>query len=171
MSTEARKQHLTDKEFGNLLAGEFPGTAAELHLAACDFCQQELDVVGGSLGSFRELSTVWAQHAAPVRVPVPSGLALRLGLRPSWGAGLAATAMTAMLAFGMGLTGGSSAATKVVPTVAPVPPSNSELANDNRLMLSIDQELSYQAQPAVPASQLRTEARGDARRPGEAVLD
>jgi hypothetical protein len=170
MSTGARKQHLTDLEFGDLLAGDCPGEAAELHLAGCDYCRQELDAVGDSLGSFRTLSTAWAQSEAPRRVPMPSRLALGLGMRPSWGAGVAATAMAALLAVGMGLPGGSSTARSMA-TPPPVPPSNTELANDNRLMLSIDQELSAQAQPAVPASDLRSEARRDAQHPGDSVLD
>ncbi len=170
MSTGARTQHLTDSEFADLLAGEFPGQIAELHLAACEYCRQELQAVDGSLGSFRQMSTAWAQAEAPRRVPMPSRLALHLGLRPSWGAGLAATAMAALLAVGMGLPGSTSVHENVA-APAVVAPSNTELANDNRLMLSIDQELNSQAQPAVPASELRPGARRDSQHPGEPVLD
>ena len=182
MSTEARKQHLTDAEFSDLLAGEFPGAPAEAHLVACDFCRRELETVQGSMNNFQTVSMVWAQERAPRRVPTPSRFALRLGMRPSWGAGVAATAMGAILAFGLGLPSGSAdlagrfrpadhGTETAVATPERVAPTTTELAKDNRLMLSINEELSDQAQPAVPTSELRPEAPRSEHRPDAPVRE
>jgi hypothetical protein len=161
MKSQSQTQHLTDAEFSDLLAGEMPSPATETHLAACDFCRSELDSVKDSLGSFGSLSTQWAVATAPARVPVPSRWALGLNARPTWATGLAVTALTGLLVFNYGPSGsrvGSGPLATSAPVVAAAPPSNAEIAEDNRLMMSIDQELSYRAQPAVSTSDLRADS-------------
>jgi len=169
MDTVTRKQHLTDGEFSDLLAGDMPNAGVEAHLAACEHCRSELDTVQASLGGFRQVSTEWARVAAPARVPIPSAWSRYLGATPSWAAGLTAAAMTALLSFSLGFP---SAQAPSQAHVAPAPiPSTNELADDNRLMLSINQELSYRAQPAVPSVEVHTEARRDSHRPDQTELD
>lgn len=150
MTGNDRTQHLTDAEFADLLAGYTPGRATEAHLASCEHCRGELDMVLGSLGSFRLAGTLWAEAEAPKRVPLPSRLALKLGLQPSWSVALAATVTAGVLMFGLG-TPSHHPRPNAMAHVALSTPSNAELAEDNRLMTSIDQELSYQASSNLAA--------------------
>lgn len=158
MMRGAQTQHLTDAEFSDLLAGELPEGAARVHLAVCDYCRGELESVRESLSSFTGLSTRWAHAAAPARVPVPSRWALGLGSIPSWSTGLAVTAFTGLLVFSLGPVGHPSPHATPASAAAAVAPSNTELAQDNRLMLSIDQELSYGDQSGTPTSAMHTGA-------------
>lgn len=162
MNTDGLTQHLTDEQFGGLLAGELPDESMRIHLAACEFCRAEVEVVQESVSCFNVTSMRWAEAEAPRRVPVPSRLALRLGGRPIWGLGLATAAAGFLVAVGMSLPFGQPQ--HPAPTQARVPakPTNAELAQDNRLMESIAQELRYDVQPAVPAAELRTAAPGAA---------
>ena len=144
--SNTRTKHLTDAEFSDLLAGERTDEASRLHLADCEYCAEELRSVRASLASFDGLSSQWAFSAAPARVPVPSRWALHLGLLPSWTTGLAVTAMTGLLVFNFGPAHFAHRQERLAPaaqTATVAVPSNTELADDNRLMRSIDQELGY----------------------------
>ena len=151
MKSSNDSQHLTDAEFSNLLAGELADGATRLHLASCDYCRNELANVKESLASFSGLGTRWAQAVAPQVVPVPSRWARNVSLLPSWTTGLGVTAFTGLLVFSFGPAHFAhlrSAPVPVAQTVTAAVPNNTQLADDNRLMLSIDQELGYQARPA-----------------------
>lgn len=143
-----RKQHLSDEEFSDLLAGEFPDDDTRIHLASCEYCRNELDCVRDTMSSFSGFGTRWANTVAPDRVPVASRWAFRLSAIPSWTTGLAMTALTGILVFSFGPVGHarthSLSAARVV-----VSPTNNQLADDNRLMVSIEQELAYQDESAV----------------------
>jgi hypothetical protein len=137
--------HLSDEQFADLLAGAAPSPAVEQHLALCDLCRAEVDAVSASFESFRGLATTWTQTTAPARIPVPSAWSLRRGQLPSLGSGLTAMATAGLLAFGLGFTPAAfhTAPAAHAPAAAP---SNADLAADNRLMQSIDQELGYRSQ-------------------------
>lgn len=158
MKTEHRTHHLSDAEFGQLLDGAQPGRSAAAHLAACQHCREELEVVQSSLGSFRALSTTWAEAEAPRRVPVPSRWLAGMHRRTSWSMGLGATALTGVLAFYLGFLGQLPSRHVVSAPAAAVAPTTSELAADNRLLSSIDAELADQAALAQPAADAGTEA-------------
>lgn len=169
MNPGSLTQHLTDEQFADLLVGEAPDTATQAHLAACAHCRGEIEVVRSSIGDFNSFTISWAQRHAH-RVPVPSRLALHLGARPAWGLGLAGTVAACLL---------TVALTRPFqhPEPAPAPqasvsaPSNEELAQDNRLLENINQELRYQVQPAVPASELRSSAQHAERPSGTMVTN
>lgn len=170
MKTDGLTQHLTDEQFGELLMGELPDGATRAHLEACEFCRTEVEAVRGSFEDFNALSLRWSEAEAPRRVPVPSRLALRLGGRPLWGLGVAASAAGVLVAIGMSMPFGQHAPSR--PTQAAIPvPSNAELAQDNRLMQSIDQELRYDVQPAVSAAELKSTATSAAQDLGKTVTN
>lgn len=150
MKATKASAHLSDEQFADLLAGIPALPAVDEHLQACEFCRTELASVSESLGSFRDLGTEWAHAAAPARISVPSSWTLRRSQLPSWGSGLTAMATAGLLAFGLGFTPAALHTTSA-PHAPAVAPSNAELAADNRLMQSIDQELGYRTQ-AKPAS-------------------
>lgn len=163
-------RHLSDAELSDLLAGESPAEHTRLHLDACDYCRGELETVQESLASFSGFSTRWANTSAPSRVPVPSRWALRLGGIPTWTTGLAATALTGLLVFNLGPIGRAPRHADAKPAVV-IPPSNTELADDNRLMLSIDQELNYQERPALAAGAPRPATQRVEHRMPDAVIN
>ncbi|MBE7159467.1 MAG: hypothetical protein INR62_13725 [Rhodospirillales bacterium] len=145
MNGHARTQHLNDAEFSDLLAGEFPDDGMRFHLASCEHCRAELECVKLSLANFTGLGTRWANAVAPGRIPVPPRWAFRLSALPSWPTGLALTALTGLFVFVFGPVGHARSHAPANAAVANAP-SKTELANDNRLMLSIDQELGYSDQ-------------------------
>ena len=149
--------HLGDEQFAELLTGDTADAAAQLHLAACAPCRQELAAVRFATGSFNELSMAWAQAEAPKRIHTPSRVSLFLGGRPMWGLGFATAVVAAAVSFG-----GSSPLLHgrwLQAHVAVANTANAELAQDNQLMESIDQELRYTARPVIPVSELRAPAR------------
>ncbi len=152
-------RHLTDAEFSDLLAGEAPREAVRLHLLGCDHCRGELESVRDSMASFAGISTRWAQVVAPGRIPVPPRWALRFWAVPSWSTGLAMTALTGLLVFHFDPMNHLGKQTVSAAPIAAPAPSKTELANDNRLMLSIDQELGYPEQTRAPGTVLRSDAR------------
>ena len=167
-------RHLTDEQLTALLAGNAhsdPSNAVlDAHLKACERCRTELAAVKGATLSFNELGLAWAEREAPVRVPAPSWVSLRLGARPSWGMGFAALAVACLAMLGTvprGLpAGGAESAHTVMAT-----PTNEELAEDNELMQSIGRALQYRSAPAVPASELRAPSRHRAERSGTVVVN
>lgn len=163
--------HLTDEQFADLLAGVSPDTVVEAHLHRCAPCREEVEAILGSVGEFNALSLGWAEREAPRRVPPLSRWAVRLGGRPVWNVGLAAAAAVMAVAIGMHLpqhgagtlSGATSSARAGLQGRGTMPiadssdsPTGAELATDNRLLASIDQELSTIQRPAFPVSVLKT---------------
>lgn len=159
--------HLSDEQFAEVLAGEMAGQGVRSHLAACAFCRREIESLRAAMAAFTELGTAWAQVRAPRLVKRPSRWALYLGLylggNPSWRIGVAAAATLCVMAFGFHSSFGHDHGNEPAPMSAAAPfpavPSSAELAEDNHLMRSIDEELQYEAAPVVPASELREAAR------------
>jgi hypothetical protein len=154
-------KHLSDAEFSLLLDGAQPGSDVAAHLAQCQCCREELEIVQDSLGSFRSLSTAWAEIQAPRHVPLPARWLQRRHAQASWSGGLAATAIAGALVFWLGFGQHRPKATAV--HAVSVAPSNAELAEDNRLLQSIDTELSDGTQPFVSASAWHGEVRHNTR--------
>ncbi len=168
---QTSNRHLTDEQFSRMLAGESPSRDAEAHLAGCSRCRAEIESVGLALGSFHACGVAWAEREAPRRVHTPSRWRLQLGNRPVWNAGLVAATAAAVFAAGLHLPlhtastastphavqGGVSAPVASAPAVPA--PTGAELAADNRLLASIDQELSSPAQPTVPLAELQPAGR------------
>ncbi len=171
-------QHLTEEQFGDLLSGESPDSNVQAHLAACIPCRDEVASVLESLDHFNDLSLTWAEREAPRRVPTPSRWALRLGAQPAWRYGLmtAATAVAVAVGLRMPHPGAPSAPYLSAPysQMVNTAPTGAEIAKDNRLLASIDEELRYAPQPAVPVSELEADAsraESSAAANGEAVAN
>ncbi len=151
-------KHLTDEQFSELIAGQSATQDALAHLNACEDCQAELQAVSSGIQQFRTFSLLWAELQAPKRVPVPSPWAVRFGGIPRWSMAAAALVI-------VGAAVGIHQEKKTVPEVQMVvvadtatAPSSSVLAEDNRLLMSIDQELSSEVRPPVPVSELQVQA-------------
>ncbi len=150
-------EHLSDEQFYDLLTGELSDPAAQAHLAGCGRCRREAESVQSATENFNQLSLAWAHAEAPRRVRTPSRLALVLGGRPAWGAGLAGTAVACLIAVGFNspLTHVQRPAPTSARIALPSPTETAEIAEDDRLMQSINQELRYDVQPAFPVSDLQ----------------
>jgi hypothetical protein len=143
-------QHLTDEQFASLMAGDRSDASARLHVDSCEACRCELNLVGSATNDLSRISMRWAeQHAA--RIQAPSLWALNWKTLPGWGA-----TMAAVLIFGVAL--GSHIESSNPPIVAvatphtmPAPTAD-ELAQDNRLMRSIEDEINEQPGAQTAAS-------------------
>ena len=148
--------HLTDAQVSDLLSGDALDGRCEEHLAGCSRCRAEAEAITGSLAEFNKFSVIWAEREALRRVRTPSRWTLRWGAHPAWSAGVVAAAA---VVFTVGLH--LSQPTAPVTVAAPVTratsttPSGAELAEDNRLLSSINQELSSAPQPTVSLADLR----------------
>ena len=160
-SHPADTAHLTDEQFSDLLAGGSLDSLALTHLESCACCRGEAEAVLGGLRTFNNLSLRWAEVEAPRRVPVPSWRTLRWGTHPVRSAGVMAAATAVVLAVGLRLPlpAPSAAPPADKPAAEHTRPTGNELEQDNRLLASIDRELTYAPQPAVPVVELRSASR------------
>ncbi len=125
------KSHLTDESFAALLAGESsPQVLA--HLDTCQPCRMEAEQLCGALAAFKQQSLSWAEARPAAMVQKP--IALSAFRRPL----LAAAAVLLVFAAVNGVFH------PVVTQQAVHEHAAGTLADDNRLLLSIDQELNVQ---------------------------
>lgn len=141
------QEHLSEEQFADLVAGDLPDEPARKHLLACELCRNELQAVRWAVSDLDRLSLDWAKVEAPRRVRTPSRLSLRLGVRPGWGLGWAALTAAGVIAFTLHAPAPVAPAAPAPVTTAQVQPTNTELAQDNRMLESIETELSYRATP------------------------
>ncbi len=148
--------HLSEEQFSALLGGDVDA-AAQQHLDACVECRKEMDTVRGSMESFSALGMEWAERRSATLPPV------RLASGRGWHIPLVWAAGTAMVA-AMVFAGWRMESPKPVeqvaavygPAVVPVaakviPVAKKQIAEDNRLMLAISQELSSDDSMLLPA--------------------
>jgi hypothetical protein len=144
--------HLTDEQFAGLLAG---GCDTSRHLLECAQCRQELRTVQASLEDFASLSLEWAEERAS------ESISARSVLLRSWQSASARTAAAAAILTAAVLFAGQyqkrPQAVSVAATQAAV--SDSEVADDNRLMMAIDQEMRWQPQALISANELAASGR------------
>jgi hypothetical protein len=150
-------EHLTDEQFANILAGDHTDMRTQLHVESCAECRKELSSLGAAFGDLNYASLRWAEQRA-ARIEVPSRWVLSWNSMPGWGATVAG-----VLIFGvaigahMQVTQQSAVVARSSHTMSA--PSDDELAQDNSLMLSIDNELSEQIGPRVSSSDLNVTSR------------
>ena len=155
-------EHLTDEQFANLLAGDLGDPRARVHVESCVRCQQELTSLCAAVSDLNYASLRWAEQRA-ARIQVPSRWVLNWNSMPGWGATLAGVLMFGV-ALGAHMQFNQQNAAVVRPSHAIPAPSDDELAQDNSLMLSINNELTEQVGGQVPVSTLNASARTAHRR-------
>ena len=148
-------QHLTDEQFTDLLSGSSRDSAAQAHLAECEPCRLELAGVKSAVESFDGASLAWASRQAPHLILTPSPWAVRSHAMPRWSAACAALVVMGV-AFGLhGTREGTTSPNQTAAASTNTAPSSTALAEDNRLLLSIDQELTWPVRPQIPAAELQ----------------
>ncbi len=144
--------HLTDEQFANILAGDHSDLRVRLHVESCAKCQQELTSLGAAIGDLDYASLRWAEQRAE-RIEVPSRWVLNWNAMPGWGA-----VLVGVLIFGVALGAhmqfNQQSAVVARPSHTMSAPSDDVVAQDNNLMLSIDNELSEQVGPQMPVPDL-----------------
>lgn len=153
-------QHLTDEQFASLMAGDRSDANARCHVDSCEACRRELAAVSGATNDLGRVSMRWAeQHAG--RIQTPSLWALNWKTMPGWGATVAA-----VLIFGVALgthmqTSNQTAALAVTTSQTMPAPTADELAQDNSLMRSINDEINEQPGAQMAASALSDSSRSE----------
>jgi hypothetical protein len=143
-------RHLTDEQFTELLAGDYPFDASR-HLHECAQCRWEFNQVQASIADFGSFAIEWAEQRASVSIPAPSAFARAWQPRSAWAA---AAVLAAAVLFGL------HQEKRIQPpgaiTVANIHPAHSEqeVAEDNQLMMAIDKEIHWQAESPVAGDSL-----------------
>lgn len=145
-------EHLTDEQFANILAGDHSDLRVRLHVESCPKCQRELTSLGAAIDDLKYASLRWAEQRA-ARIEVPSRWVLNWNSMPGWGATLAGVLIFGV-ALGAHMQINQQSAVVTRPSHTLSAPSDDELAKDNNLMLSIDNELTEQVGGQVPVSDL-----------------
>lgn len=143
--------HLTDEQFAELLAGIERDVLAQAHLENCAECREELHAVGSAVVDLSAASLRWAERRA-VSIERPSQWRLSWNALPAWGAAMASVLVLGV-AVGAHIQNREDAAVVRPPAHAVEAPSEDELAQDNRLLRSIDSELTEQVGAQVATAQ------------------
>ena len=144
-------QHLTDEQFASFIAGSRCDASAHVHVESCEACRRELALVGAAVNDLSRFSMRWAEQRAG-RIQTPSLWALNWKMLPGRGATVAA-----VLIFGVALGAHMQSSNQRVVLETPhtmAVPTADELAQDNRLMRSIDDEINEQPGAQMAASAL-----------------
>lgn len=148
-------QHLTDEQFTELLSGDCPLDASR-HMLACAQCQCEFRRVQASIEDFVTLSLEWAERRASASILTPSAFVRGWQSASSWAA--AAAVLAAAILFGVHQE--RMLAPEVISLASSQPTqSASEVADDNRLLMAIDKEISWQTDSLISVDDLATSAR------------
>jgi hypothetical protein len=144
--------HLTEEQFAGLLSG---GCDTNDHLLQCAQCRHELRTVQASLEDFASLSLEWAEERASRSISPRSVLLRGWQSASAWTAAAAAVLTAAVLFAGQHQR--NPHAFSVVATRAA--DSDSEVADDNQLMMAIDKEMRWQPQTLISVDDLAVSGR------------
>jgi hypothetical protein len=147
--------HLTDEQFAGLLSGDCDHSD---HLLGCAQCRQELRTVQASLEDFASHSLEWAAQRASTSISTPSVLLRGWQSASAWTAAAAAVLTAAALFAGQFQPGTKTPRASSV-AGAQAADSDSEVADDNRLMMAIDKEMQWQPQTLISVDELATPGR------------
>ena len=150
--------HLTEEQFAGLLSG---GCDTNGHLLECAQCRHELRTVQASLEDFASLSLEWAEERASKSISTRSVLLRGWQSASAWTAAAAAVLTAAVLFAGQHQR--NPQAFSVVATQAA--DSDSEVADDNRLMMAIDKEMRWQPQTIISVDELAAPGRRSSETP------
>lgn len=148
-------EHLTDEQFAMLLSGKRGDAQAQAHVESCAVCRAELQSVGSAIADLNSASLRWAERRA-ARIGTPSVWALNWRALPGWGATVAGVLIVGV-ALGAHMQSSDRHAVPLQPAHVMTAPSDDELAQDNRLLRSIDAEVNEQ--PQLPAAEISATSR------------
>ena len=144
--------HLTEEQFAELISG---GCDTNDHLLQCTQCRQELRTVQASLEDFVSLSLEWAEERASRSISTRSVLLRGWQSTRAWMAAAAAVLTAAVLFAGQHQRSPQAMSVAATQQVD----SDSEVADDNRLMMAIDKETRWQPQTLISVDDLAASGR------------
>jgi anti-sigma-K factor RskA len=147
--------HLTDEQFAGLLSGDCDTSD---HLLECAQCRQELSKVQASLEDFASHSLEWAEERASKSISTRSVLLHGWQSASAWTAAAAAV-LTAAVLFAGQYQRTTQAPHTISVVASQAADSDSEVADDNRLMMAIDKEMQWQPQTLISVDELATPGR------------
>jgi hypothetical protein len=138
---EMQIAHLTEDQMDDHLIGDL-GAAPAAHLAACSLCMARVAQADAPLASFRAVTLAWSERQSAT-APMPTVAAARSvwERRLAWSLAVATCAVVG-LAHANHRASVSAPAPQPVLSQEAVAPSADQLSSDNRLLNSIDRELS-----------------------------
>ena len=137
--------HLTDNQFMEYVLGEVPGRDGQAHLAVCEACREELSVFLTSMDDFSVAALDWskAQPVASPRIKQAANWRMPMLVPLQWAAAtVLVLAVSVPLAIREG-HGGRAAGNAAVDVTADDSPA--QIAQDNRMMQSVDAALAETA--------------------------
>jgi hypothetical protein len=134
-------QHLTNDLFTDLLIGDC-SLEIRRHVDACPQCQDEFKRVQSAIDGFGAAGLEWAEQQAPISISPSSQLLFQCRSLGTWAAA-ALLAAAVLFEVHQGWIVPTPAANNVA---AEAVESTSDVADDNRLMMAIDQEIRWQAE-------------------------
>jgi hypothetical protein len=153
--------HLTDEQFSGLLSGDCDTSD---HLLECAQCRQEFKTVQASLQEFASLSLKWAEERASTSISTRSVLLRGWQSASAWTAAAAAV-LTAAVLFAGPHQQRQQAPQAISVAGNRAADSDSEVADDNRLMMAIDKEMQWQPQTLISATELAAPGRRSSETP------
>jgi hypothetical protein len=133
-------QHLTSEQFTDLLIGDC-SLEVRRHVDTCQQCQDECKQVQSAIDGFGAAGLEWAEQRAPMSVSPSSQLFLQCRSLGTWAAA-ALLAAAVLFEVHQGWIVPTPAANNVATQAVA---STADVADDNRLMMAIDQEIRWQA--------------------------
>ena len=134
-------QHLTNQQFTDLLIGDC-SLNVRRHVDACPQCQEEFKQVQSAIDGFGAAGLEWAEQRAPLAISASSQLFSQCRSLGTWAAA-ALLAAAVLFEVHQGWIVPTPAADNVATEVVE---STSDVADDNRLMMAIDQEIRWQTE-------------------------
>jgi hypothetical protein len=133
-------QHLNNQQFTDLLIGDC-SLEVRRHVDACPQCQDEFKQVQSAIDGFGAAGLEWAEQRAPMSISPSSQLLFQCRSLGTWAAAalLAAAVLFEVHQGWIVPTPANNVATQAVE-------STSDVADDNRLMMAIDQEIRWRAE-------------------------
>jgi hypothetical protein len=134
-------QHLTSQQFTDLLIGDC-SLEVRRHVDTCQQCQDECKQVQSAIDGFGAAGLEWAEQRTPMSISASSQLFLQCRSLGTWAAA-ALLAAAVLFEVHQGWIVPTPAANNVATQVVE---STADVADDNRLMMAIDQEIRWQAE-------------------------
>jgi predicted anti-sigma-YlaC factor YlaD len=129
-------QHLNDEQFSECLTGEMPSAATREHLAACEACRAEMELFMDSVKGFDAATMDWSRVQ-----PVPR-LSAKISRRRTSVAAPLGWALTTAVALIVGVPMVMHRPASPLTSTVLVDDSAARIAQDNKLMASVDGVLS-----------------------------
>jgi hypothetical protein len=139
--TTSTSQHLTEDQFAELLSGGTPAPAVAAHLGMCDLCREELNMFLTSVDSLGKAAIEWSRSQPVAHPRTTLWKRDRFIFSPQLGWAIAGALLLAIGVPAMLHDRRPTASSRGEAAIAASEDSPAQIAQDNRLMESVDSAL------------------------------